>query len=167
MQEQAVGQRASAVARVSNLLGVLRPLCLGIVAACIAKAAVALHDGSEGHLLGPNTVIAVGGALPLLCSLAVSCGQALWIDVTGKGVRVRRLFAADRACAPDSLVFWGFKRELGTWSTLPPRPERARRARFRIETVDGFAVEGTVATRDAPRLASLMQSCLRDTQLAV
>ena len=146
--------------RISNLLDIARPLALGILAAAISKAAVATQALPDSQLISANMVIAIGAAIPLLSSLAVSFGQTLWIDITGQNIRVRRFFAPERVCRPRSLVFWGFKRGLGIWSTVPPRPEIARRTRFKIETAEGYRAEASVATQDAPWIADLMQQRL-------
>jgi hypothetical protein len=146
--------------RVSNLLDVARPLSLGVLAAAITRAALLTHSLPDWEITDAGTVIAVGAAIPLLGAVAVSFGQTLWIDINAQSVRVRRLFAPVRIFRPASLMFWGFKRGLGIWSTWPPGPGAARRTRFRIETKDGYCAEATIATEDAPWIADLMHQCL-------
>ena len=144
-------------ARVSSILSGLRPLAIGILAAAFAKWIVAAGAVPEGAAIDERTVILAGGAVPLLAALSISRGRILWIDVTGRGIQVRRLLSSNRVCVPRSVAYWGFKWPLGAWSALPPNPERTKWTLFRVETMDGFRAEVQIATRDAPCIAGLMR----------
>lgn len=159
MQRQPTGAPSTKVilirARILNLHNALRPVLLGILVAGLASAALA-NNVVAIKLAQQNVALTVVWATPLLCSFAMAWRRTLWVDVTAQGILLRRLLAAERVYPADAIVLWGFEHESGRWSTLPPAPDTARRARFVLETTDGFRLDANVRAREAEQVASLL-----------